>query len=384
MRVGIVALNFRPGLIGGAETYLRNLVAALQRHDGGNEYVLVLPAGAGEALPLINPRFRLRLLPLGQGAFARLRRLAALGLAGRWRDSLARLVDGLGCDVLHFPLQVREPFAARAPAVVTCLDLQHEYLPAFFSRRELLARRLLHRESLLRARRVIAISDFVKATLAEKYGLADDVVTTIYPAGDEETPAAAGGAPAGLPERFFFYPAEAWPHKNHGRLLEAFGGLSRRHPEVGLVLSGITASRREKVEALVRGSGLEGRVLVLGRLPWAEVRALYRRALALVFPSLYEGFGLPVVEAMRAGCPVLCSREAALPEVAGEAAVYFDPRRSGQIDQAMEELLMRPGLRQELVAAGRRRAGRFCGRRLAEETIALYERCAGRRSEGSP
>src|SRR5205823_2212382 len=132
-------------------------------------------------------------------------------------------------------------------------------------------------------------------------------------------------------EPFLLYPANWWPHKNHERLLEAFAAVRRERPEVRLVLTGSD-----------HPGGLPQGVSSLGRVSDERLADLYRSAAALVFPSLYEGFGLPPLEALACGCPVAVSRAGALPEVCGDAAVYFDPTAVEDIARGIADVLERP------------------------------------------
>jgi glycosyltransferase involved in cell wall biosynthesis len=379
MRIGIIALNFQPGAMGGVETYFRTLLAQLQRLDMGDEYVVVLPEGRSAELRLDHPKFSVLELPLRRDLISRAIRLMTFTPAGRGRTRLARRIDALNCDLLHFPLQVMLPFDVRTPAIVSCMDIQHEHLPAFFSAAQRLLRRIMHRQSLLRAKHIIAISHFVTQTLQEAYGISVGRVTTVYPCVDEALFASEHAPWPGRAEplqRYFLYPAAWWPHKNHERLLCAFSQVVRQYPDTSLVLSGISARQQPPAEELISKLGLHGRVQLTGFLRYEELASLYRYAWALVFPSLYEGFGIPVIEAMHAGCPVICSNATSLPEVAADAALYCDPLDSKDIARAMLALLEDPRRRAELITAGRQNARRFSGRRLAVETREVYERQA--------
>ncbi|MDQ3777402.1 MAG: glycosyltransferase family 4 protein, partial [Actinomycetota bacterium] len=224
--------------------------------------------------------------------------------------------------------------------------------PHFFSRAELAYRRLVYGWSLQRARTVVAISDHVKQTLVERLGIDPGRIEVIHLGLDHELfhPGDFGQRR----EPFLLYPANPWPHKNHERLFAAFRLLRRARPELRLVLTGT---------GLERLSVPDG-VQVLGRVPRDELASLYRRASALVFPSRYEGFGQPPLEAMASGCPVACSKAGSLPEVCGPAARYFDPMSVEEIVEAVLTVLERPD---ELVRRGLERASAFtwdtCARR---------------------
>jgi glycosyltransferase involved in cell wall biosynthesis len=251
-----------------------------------------------------------------------------MSLAAAAPQRIRRQLELDRLDAIHFPLSVMLPPVASPPAATTVLDVQHEVFPRFFSRPELAYRRVVYGWSVRRSRVVVTISEHARAALVERLGLVPERVRAIHLAVDHErfTPAPVERRP------FLLYPANRWPHKNHERLFEAFGLARRDHPDLRLVLTGAGHERR----AVPAG------VEVRGHVTLDELVELYRTAAALVFPSLYEGFGMPALEAMACGCPVAVSRVASLPEVCGDAAVYFDPLSAESIAQGIREVLARP------------------------------------------
>jgi glycosyltransferase involved in cell wall biosynthesis len=245
-------------------------------------------------------------------------------------------------DAVHFPLTVMLPRFDDPPAAVSLLDIQHLFYPEFFSRAERRYRRLAYGWSLREARTVIAISRHVKESLVERMDVEVDRIEVIHLGLDHDL-FRPGEEPR---EPFLLYPANPWPHKNHERLFEALTRLRREHPGLRLVLTG---------SGLERLSPPEG-VEVRGRVPREQLASLYRRASALVFPSLYEGFGQPPLEAMASGCPVACSTAGALPEVCGSAARYFDPMSVDEMVEAVLTVLDNPD---RLVERGLERAAEF-------------------------
>jgi glycosyltransferase involved in cell wall biosynthesis len=318
--VGIALLTLVPGELGGSETYVRGLLDGLAR-VGELEYrVLLPPAALGTStagLPSeVAAEYRhARTIP---------QRLAAMTLATVRPGALrARLA---GADVVHYPLTLRIP-TVRAPSVVSLLDLQHLDLPRLFSRSERTFRAVAWHRSVRGADRVITISEFVRARAIALLDLDPDRVRAVHLGIDH-----GRFTPAGVErEPFLLYPARRWPHKNHERLFEAFALLRRERPALRLVLTG-------GGHAGTPPDGVEVRGLVSGD----ELVDLYRRAAALVFPSLYEGFGQPPLEAMACGCPVACSNVASLPEVVGDAARLFDPHQPEAIAEAVRDVLATP------------------------------------------
>jgi glycosyltransferase involved in cell wall biosynthesis len=181
-----------------------------------------------------------------------------------------------------------------------------------------------------------------------------------------------------LPERFVFYPAQTWAHKNHGRLFEALKILHDRGLSVPLVCSGHRNERYPELIDAVRRLGLDSRVQFLGFLKPLEIQALYRRARALVFPSLYEGWGLPIVEAFANDLPVACSNVTSLPELVGDAAILFDPYDAQAIAAAVERIWTDDVLAAQLVARGKATLDRFDWHRTALIMRAHYRTVAGK------
>jgi glycosyltransferase involved in cell wall biosynthesis len=204
---------------------------------------------------------------------------------------------------------------------------------------------------------VIVISEWVKERVVERLGLPPDRIHPIHLGVDHErfSPDTTVAR-----EPFLVYPARPWPHKNHARLLEGFSLLRRERPELRLVLTGVGHDP----------DGVPEGVDVLGGVSAGELVSLYRRAAALVFPSLYEGFGLPPVEAMACGCPVAASSAGSLPEVVGDAAVLFDPLDPAAIAAGMAEALDRAA---ELGERGLVRAAAFTWAATARAHDVVYE-----------
>jgi len=348
VRVGISLLTLVPGLVGGSETYARELARALAR-VGELEYTAFVPIvapGAGDGLPTtVVTEYRARTTMTG--------RIAAMSLAAALPSPIRRRFDRAGVDALHFPLSVMIPRTERPPAVTTVHDLQHELYPRFFSRAELAYRRAAYGWTVKRSRLLIAISEHARQTLLERYRLSPTRVRTVH-LGIDHTRFTLGEVER---EPFLLYPANRWPHKNHERLFAGFALVRRERPELRLVLTGQGHERARLSE------GVESR----GHVSADELVALYRSAACLVFPSLYEGFGLPPLEAMACGCPVVCSNATSLPEVCGDAAEYFDPLSA----EDMAAAILR-GLDGRLVERGLARATGFTWDACARAHDAVY------------
>jgi glycosyltransferase involved in cell wall biosynthesis len=349
--IGIGLLTLAPRISGGSETYARELVRALAR-VGKLEYRVFVPriaADAGDGLES-------RVSSSYRASFSTAGRLVAMGLAAAFPGRLQRELGAQGLEAVHFPLTIALPRRLGVPSCVTLHDLQHLDLPRFFSRAERDFRKIAWHPSIRNAQLVIVPSEFVRTGAVERLGLdparirviAHGIDHDLFRPGPEER------------EPFLLFPANNWPHKNHERLFQAFALLRRERPELRLVLTGSGHERRR----------LPDGVEALGHVSREELASLFGRAACLVFPSLYEGFGQPPLEAMASGCPVAVSRVASLPEVCGEATRYFDPTEPEEIAAVVSEALDRPDRMRE---KGLERARAFTWERCAREHERVYE-----------
>jgi len=322
-RVGVNLLWLVPGVVGGSENYITRLLHALA---GCLPADLDVELFALRQFPDVHPdlaeRFRTVVAPI-DGSNKPLRVLAE----STW---LARQLARERIDVVHHA-GGRVPLVSRVPAVVTIHDLQPLDMPDNFSKlkRNFLGRALPR--SAGRAAVVTAPSEFVRTRLVDLLGV-DRERTAVVPAPvrdrskvttTRETPAVASLLDSGHP--YFVYPAITYPHKNHLMLLYAFARLQHARPDARLVLTGGEGPEESALRSSIISLGLDGAVLRTGRVPRGDLDALIGRATALVFPSRYEGFGLPVLEAMAAGCPVIAADATALPEVVDGVGTLVAP-----------------------------------------------------------
>jgi len=257
------------------------------------------------------------------------------------------------------------------PSACIYLDLAYFALPSSYPPLDNLYMRAMFRRSARAARRIIAISESTRRDVGRFLSKeAMEKTRVVYPGIDErfrpfdgEELAAARQRFSDLPERFVLYAGDISPRKNLRRLLDAFSGLPR---EVGLVVTGHRAWKSAHVERALRAAALRREIFLLGGVPEGDLPALYNLAEASVYPSLYEGFGFPVLESMACGTPVAASNASSIPEAAGDAALLFDPHDPGAIREALSRLLEDPGLRERLSEKGRERASAF-----------TWQRCAG-------
>jgi glycosyltransferase involved in cell wall biosynthesis len=232
------------------------------------------------------------------------------------------------------------------------------------------------------ARHIIAVSQDVKDRAVAHYRADPDRITVVHNGVGAHfrpiPPAEAAPVLArhGLPARFVFCAARFEKRKNLDGALRAFAALHRTDPTIRLVIAGDMSWERARLSALIGDLGLGDAVVLPGYIPNADLPAVYSACLFFAFPSLWEGFGIPVLEAMACGAPVLTSAVTALPEVAGDAALLVDPLSDEAMAAGFAALGTDPALRAQLAAAGPARAARFSWGRCAAETLAVYRRFA--------
>ncbi|MEI8233733.1 MAG: glycosyltransferase family 1 protein [Verrucomicrobiota bacterium] len=358
MKIGVHCFPLHAG-IGGMRQYFLSLFDALLECDTENEYVFFHQAkNVPELEALASPRWRENAVQLGKTA------------------RVARHLKGL--DLYFSPLIVLKPRPLPLPTVVMIPDNQEVFFPDFFSERQKFTRAWHHRGSARMADRVLTVSEFSKTTLSRHYGIPPQKIRVAPHCVDARFYRAreAGRRPqAALPAgEFLFYPANRWPHKNHDRLLRALQFLAvEKGLKLDLVLTGHDVTEGYPAQRMAAEYGLGGHVFCAGYVSVEELAWLYHHAAMTVFPSLFEGFGLPLVEAMAAGCPVACSRAAALPETGGDAVDYFNPHSPREMAEAIQRLWTRRERRAALVERGHARAACFSPTRLVRAHLQAFQ-----------
>ncbi|HEY3079685.1 MAG TPA: glycosyltransferase family 1 protein [Chloroflexota bacterium] len=295
----------------------------------------------------------------------------------RWEQlALALELAPLAVDLYHQPDFI-PPLRRRFPAVATVHDLAFLRLPGLLPPD---SRRYYGQigSAVRSAERTIAVSQCTRRDLIELVGAPPERIEVVYEAaGSDFRPQmaeriAAVGRDLGLPEEYFLFVGTREPRKNLARLLDAYARLAETPSAPDLAIVGSPGWLTDELASRTDALRIAGRVHWLVGVPRAELPALYAGAVGLVLPSLYEGFGLPVLEAMACGTPVVCADAGSLPEIAGGAARLFDPTDVGAIAEALGRVWREPALREELRARGRERAALFSWRRAAAETLDVY------------
>ena len=380
MKVCLNAFDFQPGKMGGTETYFRELVRHLPTIGENSSFVICSDIKHQKEFSQ-SPGVSFTGIVTYKRPDPRWLVLRALqGFAGV--DLYAGVIAKIKSDVIHFPFSVMTPRILDRPSVLSFWDMQHEYYPQFFSRKELEYRNKIYKRSVIQATRVIVSAEFTRSCLMERYGIDENKIDVIY----------TGYAPNyglinddaemnhirqhyGLTRPFMYYPAATWPHKNHCTLLDAVKLLVDRWKFDGmLVLSGIAMQNNSEVVQQIQSLGLESHVKVLGYLPYPELPYLYNMARLLVFPSLFEGFGIPLVEAMACGCPVVASNCTSIPEVIGDAGTMFDPSSAEDIAATLWRTWNNDAELDSMRAKGVKRVTRFSWQETARRTLDVYHK----------
>ncbi len=379
----------QPGKVGGVEQMTHELVDELSTFDRAFEYRILgtrqvcrrwqFPAEfCYKAIPTdgLRERWRAR---RNAAANVLADHLALPPVTSRELSAL-EWYTRLDFTVVHGLASLVHPNLRRFPSVVTMHDLQHLHFPEHFSQADIRTREWEYRESCRLAAHIICVSEFTRMDVHRQYGVPLEKMTTIWNlpprwSGAAMSPATIQRLTAGMGVRapFLFYPAQPWTHKNHRGLLEALQLADRSLPaEYKLVLTGQPLGNDHPAAALLSDPRIRGRVMHLGYRTPVELAALYRTAHALVFPSLFEGFGLPLVEAMQQNCPIVCGRHTSIPEIVGDAALYTDSTSPAALAEAMVTIARDSSLREQLKKKGAENFRRFDRRALAEKTRAIY------------
>jgi glycosyltransferase involved in cell wall biosynthesis len=363
----------------GIGTYIRSLVHALGQVDRTNRYTIVSGPADLRTIAGLPESFR-------TAVYARSDNVALDHV------TFPLFLRGLRPDLVHIPLN-RVPLLMIKPYVVTVHDLANLFFEDATSNLRMQLRRFRFRRGLLRANRVIAVSDSTKRDVETLMGVPPYRICRVYNAPDPgffNRVTNLGGEQERILERYqinypyLLYAGNIRRHKNIPRLVEAFAVVRDQlaaHPtykDLRLVIIGDTISQYPGVRQSVIKSRVESVVRFLGFVPFDTLRCFYESAAAFVFPSRYEGFGLPPLEAMACGTPVVTSNASSLPEVVGDAAIQVNPENVFDIARGIKEILLDEELRARLIRRGRVQAARFSWNSTARQVLEIYREVARR------
>lgn len=359
-KVGINLCWLVPGRVGGSETYVTRLLHGLAERSSDLDYTLFALPQFGDAHPELAKSFKTAYAP-------------ARGRTKSWRVAGENTWLAMQCKIRKIDLIHHAggtiPLLRTSRPIVTVHDLQYLYYPEYFSAAKLAWLKLNVPRSSEQARLVITPSEFSRRTVIERLNI-DPSIVWVVPHGI--SPREGRGKARelrdiyDLPERFFLYPAITYPHKNHLVLLEALAQVLKAHPDIALVLTGGRGSMETRIASTVRELGIENNVKRLGYVPGRDLDAMYHEAIALTFPSRFEGFGAPILEAMMRECPVIAADATAIPEVVSDAGRLVSPDNAEDWANAMIEVIEDDELRTSLAKRGSERALEFTWERAAD------------------
>jgi glycosyltransferase involved in cell wall biosynthesis len=366
--MALIAIDGRKYFDFGIGTYIQQLVKSLSRLKSIHKFVLYASSEdiASVSLP---PGWT-----IAEANYPKYS-ISEIGLFG-----LRTKVDKV--DVFHEP-HYTLPIGIGNISVVTIHDIIHLRFPQLFGRFQRLYSYSMIRHSVRHSRFVIADSEFTKKDILSTFRLNPDKIKVIHLGVSEQYRPLRGHGQLddfrkrfGIQRPFILYVGNVKPHKGIDILLTAFGQV-RKKVDMDLVLVGGSILQDRVLGSLAQGAGIDDRILELGRLNEEDLVMAYNAAEVLVMPSRYEGFGLPALEAMACGTPVLVSNAASLPEIVDDAAIIFKVGNSRELADALLRLLKEPALRREMIKKGREQARKFTWIQTAKQTLDLYEQIIG-------
>jgi glycosyltransferase involved in cell wall biosynthesis len=370
MRIGIDA-RFYGSLGKGLGRYTERLITHLEQLAPEDEFVVFLRQENWEHYKPASPRFTKQLADFRWYSVAEQRQMP-------------RLVRSAGIDLMHYP-HFNVPLLSPKPFIVTIHDLILTHFP---TRRattlgpltywiKQMAYRITLSRAVSHAAHILTVSNFTKQDIQQYFGYDPKKITVTYEAVDSFPKSDADDSAlvqnAGISGRYLLYVGNAYPHKNLEQFISLLKALPPKYADLSLVVVCKPDYFLDRFRNQVREAGLESRVIFPGYVDDATLGALYRKAHAYVFPSLYEGFGLPPLEAMAQGTPVISSNAACMPEVLGNAAIYFNPKDVHGMLAALDRLDDLT-FRQAQILAGKQWIKRYSWRALAEQTLAVYHK----------
>lgn len=390
-----VAINAQlpPGAAGGTEQNLLRLVHSLI-DNGGDETLLLV--GPGEQSDWLSAHVRGRHRVL-KGSMTAAPQAKRRGVRERIKSLFRRpppapksscpeprkLLRDEQAHVVHFPYQTH--YSVDAPFIFEPWDLQHLHLPEFFTPEEIERRERVYRTGCEQAALVVTATEWTKQDIITRYGVPAEKIAVIRRGSFDSrqsrmSPEEAAPilAPLNLRDDYLFFCAKDFPHKNHLRLFEAVAKVRNRGIDANLVCCGRVLDRNKPIwGARLRELGIDQHVRLLGRVEDEIIAALFARAKALVFPSLFEGLGIPILEAMEAGLPVVTTRASCIPEVAADAAIYADGFSSDSLADAIAVLYTEPERVSRLQARGIELVRQYDWTETARGFLACYRALSG-------
>lgn len=370
MRIGIDARMLNASGIG---RYITNLLKNLQEIDQENEYIIFL---LKKDINQFKASKNFKLVEADFLWYSLEEQIKFPGILKKYR-----------LDLVHFP-HFNTPVFYNGRFIVTIHDLTHldfkmnrasTHNRIYYEFKHQ-AHKMVILSAVKRSTRIITVSEYVKKQLIKTYNLKPTKIEVTYEAVDENIVSLAKKLPLGkqraildrfnIHQPFLFYVGNAHPHKNVEGLIQAFLKVRQSYQDLQLVLSGREDFFWKRIKK--KFDQVEG-IIITGFVDDSELVALYKNAQSFIFPSLSEGFGIPLLEAMACSCPIVASCLTALPEIAGNAALYFDPGKAGDLEEKIIQILTDENLRKELIKKGTKRYKNFSWKKLTQQTLRIYQ-----------
>ena len=379
MRIGIDARLYGPKVGGGGlGRYVEQLITELQKIDNKNRYVLFLKKDNFEECQITNKNFEKRLADIHwYSATEQIR--------------MPKLIDQENLDLIHYP-HWNIPLRAVTPFVVTIHDLllleephsakKATQLDPFRYKLKYLAYKFIVNRAVHKSKQIIAVSNFTRGSIMRHFSTSPNKITVIHEGVTCPENSKLKTQNSKLKPPYFLYVGNAYPHKNLEALIHAFAFFHQLHPNVKLILVGKRDLFWKWLEKEMSEIKIPKEAVVFhGYATEEELDALYQNATLYVFPSRHEGFGLPPLEAMARGVPVAASRSTAIPEILGDAALYFEPDDIEAMVKIMEQALADVDLRHSLRDKGHKQIKKYSWKSMVEETLKVYEEYASKKEK---
>jgi len=370
MIIGVDARPVSYAQLTGIGVYLNNLLQAIQELDQENHYYLI--SNKAIHFDVVNPRWK--------------------KIEGRWPQKMTstlwmqccipRIASKVNLDLFWGPRHQLPLFISKnIKTVLTIHDIVHILFPRTMSLPTLITERLLMRHSIRRADYVIADSISTASGIQEHYQAKLSSIGVVYPGAPafSEHIHSPGSADEKLPRKFFLCVGTLEPRKNLKTILQAFALLDADREDVGLVIVGNIGWKTKDAINLLETHRHRTRIHLAGYVNDARLSFIYQNALCLLYPSLYEGFGFPILEAMNYGVPVITSNVSSMPEVAGDAALLVDPNDDKGLADAMKKILVNDEIRKIMISKGYERVKKFSWKRCARETLDVFEKVSSKK-----
>lgn len=350
----------------GSSVYCFELLVNLNRIDKENNYLIYLPQAPTKDMPKTGENWKYKVISAKK----------AWTLTSLSYEFLKKQTKP---DVFFSPTHYL-PFFAPSKSVVSILDVSYLQFPQMFKPKDLYQLKLWGIFSIKRAKKILTISESSKSDIIKKYGLSSDKIVVVYPGIKEIANSKLQIANMdelrkrfGISKNYILFVGTLQPRKNIVRLIQAF---SKLNADLQLVIVGKKGWQYEEILKAPEKFGIKDKVLFIDNAADEDLPSFYKNATIFALPSLYEGFGLPVLEAMQFGCPVITSNVSSLPEAGGDAALYVDPEDVDDISKKMQKLLEDENLRKELIEKGYKQVKKFSWEKSARETLAVLEEVA--------